>query len=162
MKTSGGFYGWKLLAVFWVILFANCGFSMTCGSIASPYMAADLHFSRSTLGFAFGVFQWVTGLPGPLVALCVNRKGVRFTLLLGSLLLVAGSILMALFVRTGTEVVIAFGFVIGFGLYHGWCANHPAGHCEVVCESQGVRHFSVLYRRIHRRFHRGARADGAH
>ena len=119
MKAQSGFYGWKLLAATWIIVVANCGFPLMGASVANPYMAVDLHFSRSTLGFAFGVFQWMGGLPGPLVALCVNKRGARFTLLLGSLLLVAGSILMAQFVRTSIQVVIVFGVVVGLGFITG-------------------------------------------
>ncbi len=119
MKARGGFYGWKLLAAMWIIVLFNCGFPLVGASVANAYMAVDLHFSRSTLGFAFAVFQWMSGLPGPLMALVINKKGVRFTLLLGSLLLVAGSILMAQFVHTGAGVVIAFGLVLGLGFIMG-------------------------------------------
>ncbi len=126
MKAQRGFYGWNLLAVMWLMTFANNGFPIAGTSIANAYMADDLHLSRSILGFAFAVFQWMTGLPGPLVALCVNKKGVRFTLVLGSLLLVAGSILMAQFVRTGTQAVLAFGVVIGLGfIMSGPLASQP-------------------------------------
>jgi MFS family permease len=119
MKAQSGFYGWKLLVAMWIIMVANCGFPLMGVSVAGAYMAVNLHFSRSTLGLAFGVFQLMTGLPGPLVALSVNKKGVRFTLLLGSLLLVAGSILMTQFVRTGAQVVIVFGVVVGLGYIMG-------------------------------------------
>lgn len=77
------FYGWKLLAVLWLVVLAN-SFPMAGGSVTNAYMAADLHFSRSTLGLVFATFSWMTGMLGPLVAVCVNRKGVRFTLVLGS------------------------------------------------------------------------------
>ena len=115
MTRRSDFYGWKLLAVMWFILFANGGFPMFGTGVINPYMAADLHFDRKTLGLAYGMFYWMAGLPSPLVALCVNKKGVRFTLVLGSLILVAGALLMAFFVRTPAQALIIFGVVIGLG-----------------------------------------------
>ena len=119
MKTQASFYGWKLVAVLWFILFANLGFPMVSGSVANAYMASDLHLSRTTVGLAFAIFTWMSGLPGPLVALIVNKKGVRFTLLLGSMFLLAGSILMALFAHTGAQLVAVFGVLIGLGVITG-------------------------------------------
>ena len=115
MKTPISFYGWKLVVVFWFILFANMGFPMISGSVANAYMASDLHLSRTTVGLAFSIFTAVVGLLAPLVALIVNSKGVRITLLLGSLLLLAGCIFMALFVHTGKQLIAVFGVLIGLG-----------------------------------------------
>ena len=69
MKTQTSFYGWKLVAVLWLILFANMGFPMISGSVANAYMASDLHLSRTTVGLAFAIFTWVVGLLAPFVAL---------------------------------------------------------------------------------------------
>jgi OFA family oxalate/formate antiporter-like MFS transporter len=115
MKTQTSFYGWKLVAVMWFILFANMGFPMVSGSVANAYMASDLHLSRTTVGLAFSVFTAITGLLAPLVAVVINKKGVRFTLLLGGLLLVAGCVFMALFVHTGAQLIGVFGVLIGLG-----------------------------------------------
>ena len=127
MNSQGGFYGWKLLAVMWVAMFANCGLPIACASVGSPYMAAALHLSRSTLGFSFAVFYWMSGLPAPLAAFSVNKKGVRFTLAVGALLVTAGSIWMAQFVHTGVQVVVAFGIVIGLGFVLGGSLTAQAG-----------------------------------
>ena len=143
MKTRSSFYGWKLAAVLWLILFANMGFPMAGGGIANAYMASDLHLSRTTVGLAFAIFTWMTGLPGPLVALIVNKKGVRFTLLLGSLFLLAGSIFMALFAHTGAQLVGVFGVVIGLGVIAGgqlaalagisrWFVKHKARAISLI------------------------------
>ena len=115
MKTEAPFYGWKMVAVLWFVLFANMGFPMVSGSVANAYMASDLHLSRTTVGLAFSVFTAITGLLAPVVAVVINKKGIRFTLSLGGLLLVAGSIFMALFVRTGAELIAIFGVLIGLG-----------------------------------------------
>src|SRR5208283_3795472 len=105
----------------------NFSFPVVGPSVINAYMAADLHLSRSTLGLSFAVFQWMAGIPALLVAMCVNRKGVRFTLTLGSLLLVLGAVVMALFVRTGAQAVLAFGVIIGLGVITGGPLASQAG-----------------------------------
>ena len=59
------------------------------------------------------------GLPGPLVAFCVNKKGVRFTMALGTSLVTIGALMMALFVRTALQVDIVFGVIVGLGAITG-------------------------------------------
>jgi MFS transporter, OFA family, oxalate/formate antiporter len=115
MKRQTDFYGWKLLAIFWLILFTSFAFPLYGASVVNAYMAADLGLNRSSLGLAYGLFQWMIGLPAPLVAILINKKGVRFTATLGSLVVMIGALLMALVVRTGLEVDIVFGIVIGLG-----------------------------------------------
>ena len=116
---STGFYGWKLLAVFWFILFVNLAFPGYGSSVINAYMAADLHLDRKTLGLIFSIYFIMSGLPGPLVAVCVNKFGTRATLVLGSLILLAGCLLMALAVNTGLQAVIVFGLIIGTGVVTG-------------------------------------------
>ena len=113
------FYGWKLLAVMWLIVFANFGLPL-CGAIViNPYMAADLHFDRSMLGIAYAIFSVMTGVPGPLVAFSINKKGVRFTLIAGCVLVLLGSLMMALFVHTAMQFFIVFGLIVGLGAMTG-------------------------------------------
>ncbi len=117
--TEQSFYGWKLLAAFWVILFINLAFPAYGSSIINAYMVADLALDRRTLGLMVSVYMMMSGLPGPLVAMFVNRYGVRMTLVCGSAVLMAGALGMATFVDTGIEAVIMFGFVVGFGVVSG-------------------------------------------
>lgn len=127
MSRQSHFYGWKLVAVACFIGFANFEFPMYGASVINSYMAADFHFDRRTLGLVFGVFVWISGLPGPLVALCVRKRGVRFSLVLGSLLVVTGALLMALFVRTAVELTVVFGVLMGLGA--AWSGGVPLMAC---------------------------------
>jgi MFS family permease len=113
------FYGWKLLAAFWVILFINLAFPAYGSSIINAYMVADLALDRRTLGLMVSVYMMMSGLPGPLVAMFVNRYGVRATLVYGSGILMLGALGMATFVNTGLEAVIVFGFLVGLGVVSG-------------------------------------------
>jgi MFS family permease len=116
---QSGFYGWKLLAVLWIVLLINLGFPAYGSSVINTYMAADLHLDRKMLGLPYSIFLIMSGLPGPLVALCVNRNGIRFTLLLGGVLVIVGSVLMASLVSGGVGAVLAFGILVGIGVATG-------------------------------------------
>ena len=113
------FYGWKLLAAFWVILFINLAFPAYGSSVINAFMVADLGFDRRTLGLMVSVYMMMSGLPGPLVAMFVNRYGVRATLVTGSAILMLGALAMATFVNTAAEAVVVFGFLVGFGVLSG-------------------------------------------
>jgi MFS family permease len=113
------FYGWKLVAACWLILFINLAFPAYGSSVINAYMVTDLHLDRKTLGLMVSVFLIMGGLPGPLVASCVNRIGARMTLIIGSLVLLAGALLMAIFVNVAWQAVLVFGLLIGIGVLTG-------------------------------------------
>lgn len=127
MTQKAGFYGWKLLAVFWLIVFTNFAFPLYGASVINTYMAADLHMNRAALGAAYGFFQWMVGLPAPLVAICINKKGVRFTMLAGCLTVLVGALLMALAVREVWQVYLVFGVIVGLGALSGGILGAQAG-----------------------------------
>ena len=127
MTQPSGFYGWKLLAVFWLILFTNFAFPLYGASVINAYMAADLHMDRAALGAAYGLFQWMVGLPAPLVAICINKKGVRFTMLAGCITVLAGALLMAFAVRNVWQVYLVFGVIVGLGALSGGILGAQAG-----------------------------------
>jgi MFS family permease len=121
------FYGWKLLCVFWLIVFSNFAFPLYGASVVNTYMAADLHMDRRELGLAYGLFQWMVGLPAPLIAICINKKGVRFTMMIGCLTVATGALLMATVVRTSWQVNLVFGLIIGLGTLSGGILAAQAG-----------------------------------
>ncbi|HKV03697.1 MAG TPA: MFS transporter [Candidatus Acidoferrales bacterium] len=110
------FYGWKLLFIFWVIIVLNFTFPTFGTSVVNTYMAKAMHLNRKELGLAFSVFSLMAGLPGPLVARSIDRLGIRFTLVVGTLLSSVGSLLMALVVRNTFQAIVVFGIVVGAGV----------------------------------------------
>jgi MFS family permease len=122
-----GFYGWRLLSVFWLIVFVNLAFPIYGSSVVNAVMMHDLNLDRQTLGILFSLFTIMSGLPGPLVAVCVNRFGVRLTLFIGSLLVLSGSVLMATVVNAGWQAAIAFGVVVALGVSAGGIIGAQAG-----------------------------------
>lgn len=124
---SRNFYGWKLLSVLWIVVFINLAFPIYGSRVAEAVMMQDLELNRQTLGSIFSVFTIMSGLPGPLVALCVGRYGIRLTILTGSLTVVIGSILMATIVSSGFLAAMAFGVVVGIGVAMGGVIAAQAG-----------------------------------
>ena len=109
------FYGWKLLIIFWVIIILNFTFPTFGTSVVNTYMARAMHLSRERLGLAFSVFSLMAGLPGPLVAESINRLGIRFTLMVGTLLTSCGALLMASYVKTTFQAILVLGLIVGAG-----------------------------------------------
>ena len=97
------FYGWKLVAVFWVIVFINLAFAAYGSPIMNAAMAQQMHLSRTMAGEPYALYIVMSALPGVLVAVLVRRIGVRGTVVFGSLLILAGCLLM------GTVIHSAIG-----------------------------------------------------
>jgi MFS family permease len=150
--AQSDFYGWTLVAAFWVIVFINLAFAAYGAPVMNGYMAADFHLSRKAAGLPYAVYTVMSGVPGPLVALCIARIGVRRTVVLGSLLLVAGSVAMATLVHGITGAVICAGVIIGLGVVSGgpigiqpgvaqWFVRRRALALAIVYSAGGVGGF---------------------
>ena len=138
------FYGWKLLAACWFIMFLNLGIPVYGASGLNALMAPSLHLDRGALGLLFSAYMVMSGLPGPLVAISVNRMGVRRTLMLGSLLLIAGALLMGTVVNSFTFALIAFGLFVGAGVATGAALATQAGLARWFVRRRGMV-LSILY-----------------
>jgi MFS family permease len=113
------YYGWILLGVLWLVFAFNLGFPAYGGPVINTAMAKDLGFSRETLGLITTIYIIMSGLPGPVVAMAVNRFGVRRTLIAGSLMNVAGALFMATVANSGAAAYLGFGLVVGGGVCTG-------------------------------------------
>src|SRR5882672_10684783 len=113
------FYGWTLLGALWLVMCFNLGFPAYGQSVISAVMGKTLGFDRQTLGIIFAVYIAMSGVPGPLVAMSVNRFGARRTILLGSALLVTGALLMALWVTERWQAILSLGILVGAGVVTG-------------------------------------------
>ena len=117
MKT--GFYGWKLLFVFWLILAVNLAFPFYGASVINTYMAEDFKLDRQLLGLIFTIFMLTSGVSSPLAAMVINRIGVRYTMVIGSILVLVSALCMALLVNSGLQAVVFFGVISGLGVVAG-------------------------------------------
>jgi MFS family permease len=113
------FYGWKLLAAFWIVLFVNLAFPAYGAGVINTYMGNELHLSRQMIGLPYSVYMLMSGLPGPLAAMLVNRFGLRFAIIAGGVMVIAGSLLMATLVSSGLGAVLCYGIIVGGGVATG-------------------------------------------
>ncbi|HSC08635.1 MAG TPA: MFS transporter [Steroidobacteraceae bacterium] len=141
---SSGFYGWKLLAVLWIVTFINLGFPAYGQTVINSLMALDLHFDRATLGLLFSAYIGMTGVGGPVSAMLVNRIGVRRTLMVGSGLIILGSTLMATVVSNPYVAAAALGLLIGSGVSIGGALTSQAGVARWFLRRRALA-LSILY-----------------
>lgn len=138
------FYGWIMLATLWCVVFLNLGFPAYGPAVINPAMAKALGLNRETLGNMFSVYMIMSGLPGPLVALSINRLGVRKTLVLGSLLTIAGALLMATVVTNGLGGMLCYGLLVGTGVATGGAMASQAGLARWFVRRRSLA-LAVLY-----------------
>jgi MFS family permease len=113
------FYGWTLLAAVWLIMAFNLGVPAYSPSVINPEMGKSLAFTRDIVGLMMSIYIILSGLPGPLVAMMVNRLGSRTTIVIGSLMIVAGATSMATVVDSALGAYICFGVLVGGGVCTG-------------------------------------------
>ncbi|MGH8261308.1 MAG: MFS transporter, partial [Steroidobacteraceae bacterium] len=113
------FYGWKLIAVFWVIVFINLAFAAYGSPVMNAVMAQQMHLSRAEAGLPYSLYILMSALPSVLIAVLVRWVGVRLTVVLGSLLILAGCLMMATVVHGAIGATLVFGVVIAFGVCAG-------------------------------------------
>ncbi len=142
--AAQAFYGWRLLGAFWLIAVINLAFPAYGSAVLNAAMATELGFDRQALGTMVAVYLAMSGLPGPLVAASVNRLGVRWTLVIGSAFVIAGSVMLATIVNTVVLAVVAFGLIVGIGVATGAIIAAQAGVARWFVRRRALA-FSILY-----------------
>lgn len=133
-----------MLAALWGVMFLNLGFPAYGPAVINAAMAKAVGLQRETLGNMYSVYMIMSGLPGPLVAISVNRFGVRKTLLLGSSLIVMGALLMATAVTSGLGAMLCFGLLVGTGVATGAALASQTGLARWFVRRRSLA-LSVLY-----------------
>jgi cyanate permease len=87
-------------------------------------MARELPIDKTTIGLGFSLLTVVWGLSGPPTAALLNRRGLRFTVCAGSLVIAGGAAAIGTLVHDVPTFVAIFGVVIGIGI--GMASNLPA------------------------------------
>ena len=117
--SSESFYGWKLVGALWLLDFLNMGFPLYGGTVINVYMMKQMAMARSTYGLGFTLLNFFIGVPSTFIAASILRWGVRTTFMLGSGLILAGSLWMALFASQPWHYLVGFGALIGTGIGFG-------------------------------------------
>lgn len=116
---KSAFYGWKLVAAFWVIVFINLGFAAYGSPVLNAAMAKQMHLSRTLAGEPYSLYILMSALPSALIAVLVRWIGVRGTVVFGSLLILAGCVAMATLVHGAIGATLALGVLVAFGVCAG-------------------------------------------
>ena len=95
MPDKPKFYGWKLVAVLFLLDFINMGFPYYGGSIINSYMIHDIVMSRATLGWGFTILNLFVGFAAIVVAMSIVKYGLRATFMIGSALAALAGVMIA-------------------------------------------------------------------
>jgi MFS family permease len=120
------------------------GLSGVWPSVINPAMAKAVGLNREALGNMLMVYMIMSGLPGPLVAMSVNRFGVRKTLVAGSLFTISGALLMANVVTGALGGMLCYGLLVGTGVATGAAMASQAGLARWFVRRRSLA-LSVLY-----------------
>lgn len=119
MPEKKSFYGWKLVAVLFLLDFINMGFPYYGGTIINSYMIHDIVMKRSTLGLGFTILNLFVGLAAIFVAMSIVKYGIRATFILGSILIGINALYLGFFASKPWHYLVAFGVVNGTGMSFG-------------------------------------------
>jgi MFS family permease len=146
------YYGWRILGALCFLMCVNMAFPIYGASVLNTATALDLRWDRQSLGLLIGINMLTNGLTAPLVAVVVNRFGARFSLTIGSFLMICSTAAMATVVSNSWQGVIAFGLVGGIAGAFGsvvpcqatlaaWFSRRRARALSILYSATGVGGF---------------------
>lgn len=130
------FYGWKLVGVLWTLYLLNMGFPLYGGAVINSIMLKEIPMDRATYGLGFSLLNLFVGTSAILVGMSITKWGVRKTFVIGSSLLVIGTVWLSQVATQPWHYLVGFGFLIGCGL----------GFGTIVTLSTTVTRWFVKYR----------------
>jgi|TARA_R110002049_G_scaffold70540_2_gene182240 MFS family permease len=107
------FYGWTNVSLLFFIQFAASGFVYFAYSVVVPAMVETMDWNRGTASLAQTVALIMLGLAYPLTGYLIHRFGVRQTVTIGLLVMLAGLILLVLAVSAIWQFILVWGVVMG-------------------------------------------------
>jgi MFS family permease len=115
-KSNVKFYGWIMVALLFVVYFITGGFGQYGVAVVNGLMTKQTGISRSSLGLGMSLFALFQGFAAPLIAKSINSKGVKFTIVTGSICFAFVCLLMATVVKGVMAFAIVFGVLGGAAL----------------------------------------------
>jgi MFS family permease len=119
VSARRAFYGWKLVAVLWLLDFLNMGFPLYGGAVINAYMLKQIAMERATYGLGFTLLNLFVGLPSTLVAAAILKWSLRTTFVIGSLMILVGALWMSFFASRPWHYLLGFGVIISTGISFG-------------------------------------------
>jgi MFS family permease len=116
VSDKKSFYGWKLVAVLFLLDFINMGFPYYGGTIINSYMIHAIQMKRSTLGLGFTILNLFVGFAAIVVAMSIVKWGIRKTFMIGSLIIGLNALFLGFFASKPVHYLVGFGVVNGIGM----------------------------------------------
>jgi len=116
LKRTEKFYGWKMVGLLWLVYFLMQGLVLYGEPVVNSAMILSTGMGRSVLGAGTTVFLLFQGFSGPFVGRAINKYGIKFTIVLGSILVAISSILMSTVPVTPFVFLLSFGLISGIGI----------------------------------------------
>lgn len=106
-------YGWVVVAVTFLSMLVSAGAVGAPGVLLLP-LQREFGWDTADISLAMAIRLLLFGLMGPFAAAMINRFGVR-RMVLSSLTLVGCGLLASLAMREVWQLILLWGFVVGFG-----------------------------------------------
>ncbi|PWC83707.1 MFS transporter [Azospirillum sp. TSH100] len=106
-------YAWIVVAVTFLSMLVSAGAVGAPGVLLLP-LQREFGWDTADISTAMAIRLLLFGLMGPFAAAMINRFGVR-RMVLSSLTLVGGGLLASLAMREVWQLILLWGFVVGFG-----------------------------------------------
>ncbi|MFS2008834.1 MFS transporter [Azospirillum sp. CT11-132] len=106
-------YGWVVVAVTFLSMLVSAGAVGAPGVLLLP-LQREFGWDTADISLAMAIRLLLFGLMGPFAAAMINRFGVR-RMVLSSLTLVGCGLLASLAMRQVWQLILLWGFVVGFG-----------------------------------------------
>ena len=154
MTSQRGFYGWKLVFFLWLLDFLNLGFPLYGGAVINTYMLKEIPMSRTAYGLGFSLLNLFVGIPSLLVAASIVRWGIRKTFVIGSALILIGTLWLSLIAARPWHYWMGFGVLTATGISFGtiipaatgitrWFSRYRGRMMAVTLSASGFAGFFV-------------------
>jgi sugar phosphate permease len=107
-------YSWVVMAVVFLCLLASAGIRATPGVLMVP-LQQSLGWSRATISLAVAINIVLYGLMGPFAAACMQRFGIRSTVLC-ALALLSAAVAASTRMTAVWQLMLSWGVLVGSGV----------------------------------------------
>lgn len=111
------FYGYALVAALGVMYFCSSGAILPAANVINPLMLEDpsMGLNGTLLGAGFSLFVLFQGISAPIIGVIIDRKGARFAMTVGALIMLAASCCMAFLASAPWMYFVCFGILASVG-----------------------------------------------
>ena len=114
--SKDAFYGWKLIAVLFVLDFLNMGLPLFGGAVINTYMLKQIPMDHSIYGLGFTLLNLFVGMSSVIVAASILKWNAKTSFIIGSALTSLGALWLSFFVSKPWHYLAGFGVVIATGI----------------------------------------------